>query len=212
MKLPDEHLLSAYLDGELSEDAKTEFESMLRADPALQAELEAMGGLSDAMKQHVKFEKELPHADFFLSQIMNQIEREEAQVEKVKEAAAAPGWMAWLSGKWLLGAAAAFAALGMVLKPWDSPSETSTRILASYVPNDQVKVQAYHSEEADASVIMLTGLPNIPDHHEIVGVTVSRSDQEGEFAQTTIYDENGKMRFVMSKDARNQPFIFDVKG
>ena len=66
MKLPDEHLLSAYLDGELPEEAKAEFEAMLRADPALQAELEAMGGLSAAMKQHVKFEKELPHADFFL--------------------------------------------------------------------------------------------------------------------------------------------------
>lgn len=212
MKLPDENLLSAYLDGELSGEGKAQFEAMLRDNPELQAELEAQGFLSEAMKQHVRFEKELPHADFFSSQIMEQIQKDGVQTRNIesKESFAVSSWLSWLTSKWLLGAATACLAVGLVLKSWD-PNETgATRVLASYVPNDQVKVEVHH--DSDASVILLSGLPEIPDQHEIVGVTVSRSQQDGEFAETTIFDENGQMRFVMTKDGRNQPYIFDVKG
>src|SRR5688500_7053641 len=98
MKTPDDQLLARWLDGELSEQEATRFEAMMTADPALREEADTMRKISQALRDHVVMEREVPHADFFNSQIQERI----ADVQRAEERAhtpatlAAGGWFSWL--------------------------------------------------------------------------------------------------------------------
>lgn len=70
---PDEQLLARWLDGELNAAEKASFDARLNSDAALRSEADSLQSLRDML--HTGFPKiaEVPHADFFNSQIQERI-------------------------------------------------------------------------------------------------------------------------------------------
>lgn len=208
MKTPTEdHDLLRWLDGEMSAAEKATFEARLTADPALKAEAELMQRLSADLRTHLPAEMPVPYADFFNSQIQVRLSQDENQQ---LSAPAAEGWFGWLRKPWLTPAFAAAAIAMAALTMWQNgaPSEgTNSLVNSIYVPNSAVQARAFHSDEAQATVLMLDGLEEMPADRKIVGFNIGRSEVDEAVAATTLFGADGKAVAVMAKDARNQPLL-----
>lgn len=212
MKPPSEnHDLIRWLDGEMNDNERASFDEQLKNDPLLAKEAEELRALSATIRLHMPAEMKMPHADFFNSQIQVRISQMEADDAR-SNVAAAPIWFAvfrWLRQPWLVPAgAAALAVLSLVLlRPaQDAPSQST--ILSSYTPNTQVRAHTFHDEAADATVLMLDGLDEVPAEKKISGITVQRSEMEPEFASTTLFDAASERLLMISRDSTGSPLIW----
>ncbi len=205
MKTPDDHLLARWLDGALSAEDTARFEAMMANDPSLREEAESMRRMGEAIRATVTFERAVPHGDFFNSQIQERI-GEMQRTEDRERVAASTGasWLSWLKGPWILAGAAAALAVGFFVFRGEP---LQTQIVSLYTPNMEVHANAFHSDEADATVLMLDGLQNIPAEKDLAGINVQSSETDTEYATTTLYDGQGQVLLVMGKDARNQPIL-----
>lgn len=206
MKTPTEdHDLLRWLDGEMNAAEKVAFESRLAADPALKAEAEMMQRLSADLRTHLPPEMPVPYADFFNSQIQVRLAQEE---NRQLSAPLAEGWFGWLRKPWLPPAFAAAAIAMAALTLWQNgaPPESADSLVHSiYVPNSAVQARSFHSDEAQATVLMLEGLEEMPADRKIVGFNIDHSVVDEAVAATTLFGTDGKAVAVMAKDARNQP-------
>jgi hypothetical protein len=209
MKTPDDQLLAHWLDGELSSVERARFEAMMAADPALQAEAQSMKKLGDLLRSSVPMEREVPHADFFNSQIQERISAEQQTAFRVKENTQGASWLNWLRQPWALAGATALLTVGFFIFGQHKPQ---TEVLSFYTPKSNVHAKSFHSDAANATVLMLAGLEAIPADKNIVGINVSRSESDTAYATTTLFDEQGGVVLVMSKDARNQPVFLGSKS
>ncbi len=210
MKTTDEHLLGRWLDGELDANERVRFEAMMAADPMLREEAESMRKLGDSLRTHIAMERSVPHADFFNSQIQKRI-ADEPRAETVLPSAATStiSWLNWLRMPWAIAGAAALLTLGVWMLQGDKPQ---TQILSLYAPKAGVQATSFHSDEANATVLMLEGLDAIPADKNIVGLTVHHSESDPEVATTTLFGENGEVLLVMTKDAASKPLFLGKKG
>jgi anti-sigma factor RsiW len=201
----NEELLARWLDGELNEAERAAFEARLAADPSLRAEAEARKEISTAMHQGFQRQVEVPHADFFNSQIQERIDelrRDEAKGQPERDFLAG-GLFGWFAKKWLIAAAAAACLLLAVMQL--GQSENATVVLSTYAPNGAVQANTFHSDAAEATVLMLDGLAALPADRKLVGYQVHRSETDQAVAMTTLFDNAGGVLLVLAKDARNQP-------
>jgi hypothetical protein len=200
---PDDQLLGRWLDNELSSEERTQFETMLSADPALREEPESMKKHGDSHRSNVTFEREVPHADFFNSQIQEAISAEQrAQARSKGGATTATAWFSWLRTPWAFAGAAAVLALGFFLLRTEA---ARTEVVSLYAPNAGVQASVSYNEDADATVLLLDGLDAVPADHNIVGMNVHHSETDTEVATTTLFDENGSVMLVMATDAAGKP-------
>ena len=200
---PDDQLLARWLDNELSPAERTRFEAMLAADPALRAEAESMKQLGEALRANVEFEREVPHADFFNSQIQEAITADQrAQARGRGRAAGAASWLDWLRSPLTLAGAAAVVLLGVFLLRRDGPH---TQILSLYAPNTAVVAAVSYHDDAQATVLLLEGLEAIPADHNIAGLNVHHSQTDPQVATTTLFDEQGGVLLVIAKDSAGRP-------
>ena len=200
---PDDQLLARWLDNELSPAERTRFEAMLAADPALREEAESMKQLGEALRANVKFERDVPHADFFNSQIQEAIAADQrAQARSKAATAGAASWLDWLRSPLTLAGAAAVLVFGFFLLRHEGPR---TQILSLYAPNATVHVDVSYNDAANATVLMLDGLEAIPAERNVAGLHVHHSENNPEVATTTLYDEHGGVLLVMAKDGAGKP-------
>lgn len=208
MKTPTEdHDLLRWLDGEMSAAEKAAFEARLAADPALKAEAELMQRLSADLRAHLPAEMPVPYADFFNSQIQVRLAQDENQQ---MNAEGGEGWFSWLRLPWLAPTLAAAALAMAALMTWQKniPSTgTASLVNSIYVPNAAVQARSFHSTEAQATVLILDGLDEMPADRKIVGFNITRSEVDDAVAATTLFGTDGKAVAVMAKDARNQPLL-----
>ena len=202
---PDENQIFRWLDGEMTAAEKSAFEAHLATDPALKAELDSMCQLGETLRQNLPVERPLPHADFFNSQIQVRIAQEELDLKReVQRPATAASWFSWLRMP-RLAFAAALLVLGIALTFWQPGSGLSTTVVSSYAPNPVVQARAFHSEEANATVIMLDGLDSLPADRKIVGHHVHRTESDTAVATTTLFSESGEILLVLAKGADSHP-------
>lgn len=211
---PDENQIVRFLDGEMDASEKAAFEAMLAENAELRTEIESFGHLGSLLRQHVPAEREVPHADFFNSQIQVRIAQE--QMDRARESAKAAtasggGWLDWLRTPWFSAAAtAAIAVVAFVIWQNRTPAEPeSSIVLSTYAPNPSVQTRSFHSNEAEATVLMLDGLAELPADRKIVGYRVGHSETDAEVATTTLFSDEGQVLVVLAKDASNQPRILD---
>ena len=203
---PDDQLLARWLDNELSPEERTRFEAMLAADPALREEVESMKKLGDAIRANVPFEREVPHADFFNSQIQEAITADQRAQARSKASPSGASWLDWLLKPWVLAGSVAALALGLFLLRSEGPGAGSrTEILSLYAPSAKVQAAVSYSDAAQATVLKLDGLDVIPADRNIAGINVHHSETDPEVATTTLFDEDGSVLLVMSKDAAGKP-------
>lgn len=191
----------------MSAAERERFEARLSADPALKAEADLMQRLSADLRAHLPAEMPVPYGDFFNNQIQVRLAQEENQ--QVRPQAAA-GWFSWLRLPWLapaaLAAIVAVAALTTLQKGVPAGG-SDTFVHSIYVPNSAVHASSYHSADAQATVLMLDGLEEMPADRKIVGFNITRAEMDQAVAATTLFDAEDKAVAVMSKDARNQPVL-----
>jgi hypothetical protein len=90
-------------------------------------------------------------------------------------------------------------------------TQTGNSVVHSiYVPNPSVQARTFHSEDAQATVLILEGVEAMPADRKIVGFHIERSESDQEVATTTLYGEQGQIVAVMAKDARNQPRLLSA--
>lgn len=213
MKQPSEdHDLIRWLDGEMTAAESAAFEERLKQDPVLAKDAQELRALSAGIRAHLPATMEVPHADFFNSQIqvrIAQLESEEARA-KAPAPSALRALFQWLRQPWLTAAGAvALAVVSFVmLRPGVEGSASESSILSSYTPNSSVHARTFHDTDADATVLMLDGLDAVPAERKISGVHAVRSEWEPEVASTTLYDAQGGSLLSISSDALGHPMIW----
>ncbi len=200
---PEDHDLIRWLDGEMTPAERERYAARLAADPALKAEVEMMQQMSADLRAHLPAEMPVPYGDFFNSQIQVRIAQEEA---RALEPAGRPAlsWRDWFRLPTLVAATAAVGIAAVMI--WQQPpSGSGSVVLSTYAPNPNVQARAYHSDEAQATMLVLEGLEAMPADRKIVGYHIERSETDTEMAATTLYGERGEVVLVVTKDIRNQP-------
>lgn len=209
MKTPSDenHDLIRWLDGEMTAAERSAFEKSLQNDPELAAEAESMRRLSESLKAHLPVEMPVPHADFFNSQVQVRIAQLDADEERARSRTSASGWLAWLRVPWLAAAATAAFAVAAFLWSHQAASGSASTIASTYTPNPAISARVFTSADAQATVLMLDGLEEIPADKKIVGFRVHHAESDTEVATTTLFDENGRVLAVVSKNAKGQPTL-----
>lgn len=202
---PEDHDLIRWLDGEMNAAERERFTARLDSDPALKAEAEMMQRMSLDLRAALPLEMPVPFGDFFNSQIQTRIQEETVQPFESRAPVRA-SWLDWfrLPGFATISAVAAAVVIAGVMI-MQQPSSGTSLVLSSYAPNQDVQVSSYHSTDAQATVLMLNGLEELPADRQIVGYHIERSETDQEVASTTLYGERGEVVLVVAKDARNQP-------
>ncbi len=200
MKTPSEdHDLIRWLDGEMNPAERERFAARLEADPELKAEVELMQRLSADLRSSLPAEMPVPYPDFFNSQIQVRIAQED---ERPLEPARST-WLDWLRLPSFLAATAAVVMAGFMI--WQNQPSGDSLVLSTYAPDPAVQARSYHSTEADATVLMLEGLQEMPADRKFISFHIERSETDQETATTTLYGQTGEPVLVVAKDARNQP-------
>ena len=212
MKPPSEdHDLIRWLDGEMTDTEIAAFESRLKDDPLLSKEADDLRALSAGIREHLPAEMKVPHADFFNSQIQVRIAQMDLDESRRKESgnqSLTVTLLTWLRHPWFATAGAvALAILGFVLMRPETLSSGHSLILSSYTPGLGVEASTYHDIEADATVLMLDGLEDVPADRKISGLSVHSSDNQSKVATTTLFDATGSPLLVISRDAVGHPLF-----
>ena len=197
-----------WLDGEMPADERAAFEQTLASDPGLQAEVDSARHLSQLLKQELPAEMKIPHADFFNSQIQVRLAQMD-QAERRTAPAAKSGWLEWLRTPWLIGAAAAV--MAMLMLRTEGPkasSQSDTLVMSTYAPNPGVVVNTFHSVEAEATVLMLEGLEELPADRKVVGWHLDSGRADPASASTVFSGPFGRVEVVVMRDAQNQPRLW----
>jgi anti-sigma-K factor RskA len=207
MKTPSEdHDLIRFLDGEMSDAERASFQARMDADPMLKSEVQMMQRMSADLRTHLPAEMPVPYADFFNSQIQVRI----AQEEPITLPSVRVSWFDWIRIPTLMTAAAAVAIGGFMVLQKQTIQTGNSVVHSIYVPNPSVQARTFHSEDAQATVLILEGVEAMPADRKIVGFHIERSESDQEVATTTLYGEQGQIVAVMAKDARNQPRLLSA--
>lgn len=196
-----------WLDGEMPAVERAAFEQQMAADAGLQEEVKFARHLRALLKQGLPAEMEVPHGDFFNSQIQVRLGQLQAEEHRSAPVATTP-WLSWLRMPWLVGAAAVVVALLLVRQGNDQESSSDTLVISTYAPNPKVVVSAFHSEAAKATVLMLEGLEELPADRKIVGWHLDSGRTDPASMSTVFSGPTGEVQVVMTRDAQNQPRLW----
>lgn len=198
--------ITRWLDGAMSAQEKTAFETEMQADPALREEVASLEQIGGMIRAHAAFEKPVPQPDFFNSQIQERISGlQMAEERRHARPGSIAAWLGWLRAPWAVAGAAALVALGLVI--FIQGGKPQTQVISLYIPDPAVSGSVNYNNSADATVLMLDGLKAIPDERPITGLSVHHSENDPEMASTTLYDEDGNVLLVMATDARSRPVL-----
>ena len=171
-----------WLDDAMTPEQKTSFEARLQADPELQAEIAAYQQISHSIKHALPREIPVPHPELFNSQIQVRIDQESQRSSRAKSAQ-----RAWYQSPWISAAAVAAALAILLLGPDHSPNVGRESIVTStYTPDPNVTVSALYSDEAEAVVLILDGLSELPADRNLVG-SAHPTRPAGSQAGTALY-------------------------
>lgn len=179
----------------------------MAGDPSLQAEVETARQLSAMLKKELPAEMNIPHADFFNSQIQVRLSQIEAEERRSAPVAATP-WLGWLRVPWLIGAAAVVIALFAIWEGDVPNTKSNTLVMSTYAPNPKVVVNSFHSEAAEATVLMLEGLEELPADRKVVGWHLDSGLTDPASMSTAFSGPSGQVEVVMTRDAQNQPRLW----
>lgn len=161
---PDDETLALWLDDELEGDAFASVETWAAGQPDQLAARQANRDWRQQISSVMPKTEEPPYPDFFNSRIL-------AAITDLETApCAAPAKASWWRSGWFMPAAAA---AGMTLAFWmgtrtiGSPQvpavEVSSASPVVYTPETGVRADYFASRSADATVIVLDGVPAISD-------------------------------------------------
>ena len=181
----NEELITRWIDGDLRGEELAQMEALLLKQP----ELRMLKDASDEVGAHLRnAAPTMPHGDFFTSQLIRRIERDETDLtaEPVLEK------RSWLSdvGKWLLPTAFAALTAGFVVGKFSSNESVQgaqlTQAVEVYTPDSAVSAELVSKSDSAPTVIILSGLEAIPDSVEIVAYSATADESSPRLAGLTL--------------------------
>jgi anti-sigma factor RsiW len=158
-----EERYTAWIDGALPEEEKAAFEQEY---PDLAGEREQGAALRRLIREQLSSPK-LPNPDFFNSQLLAQIEREQAGIEKRK---ARRVWFGLPRLAWAgIGSALAAIALMLALVPQERNQDEQNDYVAEVLKTQtsQPGVKATVDAKKDVTIIKLDGLETLPPDKDL---------------------------------------------
>lgn len=158
-----EERYTAWIDGALLEEEKAAFE---REHPDLAGELEQGTALRKLLREQL-CAPQLSNPDFFNSQVLKQIEREEASALKRR---ARRGWFGLPRLAWAgFGSALAAIALMLVLVPQQQNKDEQNDYVAEVLKTqtNEPGVKATVDAKKDVTIIKLDGLEKLPPDKDL---------------------------------------------
>lgn len=212
MKPTDEERITRWIDGELSD---SDVADLLAADPELTTAKREAGELGELLRQELKPERsaDVPHADFFSHRLRERIVEEantgssdaSAGLSLREEARILP-----LFTRMRFAAGMAFvlmlaAMIGHAV--WTtSSSAAGSEVVSTYTPDPDVVATTRYSSEAEATVIVLEGVAEVPTGQSIAGVFPDSYQPCGDFGRTVLTDHsNGHPLLALAIDANGRP-------
>ena len=202
-----EEIITRWIDGELNEEDRAEFDELMKDDPEFCARgRQQAEGIGDAMRSEISNDVQPPYPDFFNSQIQKRI-RQESRQSSATNSASGFSVLWWLRSPLTWGAAALF--LIMLFSRNDQLSSgDGSYVVSTYAPDPKVKVErAEYDDDAEATVIMLTGLDPIPDDVEIEGRDITAYEPSGSRGGGIFYAGEDQLVFVMERGIEGEPEI-----
>lgn len=191
-----EELLTRWIDGDLSPADQSVLDAELARHPEWRQEKESAERLRTLLRQELPAHREPASAEFFTTQIMQQIAAEHP-------AAAPPPrrtgrFFQWLRSAWAIplatSAAVLVAGFFMLRQPVQHESFSTP-----YTPDPNVKATLSFDETVNATIIDLEGLESIPDTQEIRAFAVNSSGPvtPGEPQRFFAANDPSKLLFVL---------------
>jgi hypothetical protein len=166
MKTPDTHEnLHRFVDDAMSDTERAAFLAEMEKNLVLAGEVAKLKTVSGLIKNHLKMERAVPNADFFNSQIMDRVAAEQRAGERTRARSGA-SWLGWFFRPWALAGMTAAIALGVFAfnEIFDSPK---TEVVNTFTPDPSVKASSSYNKDADATILKLDGLAEMPDDHDL---------------------------------------------
>ena len=203
----EEELITRWIDGELDQKEKIEFEKLYDARPDFYNSLRAEANASkDLLKRSFEFEKEIPYGDFFNNQIRKKIQSDDFDSDS------SSGFLfdvlAWLRSPFTWAATACFIAF-ILVSPQSGVNGQDNIIVSTYSPDPSVSiVSAEFNEKANATVIVLEGLEPVPDETDFNENHITSYDRQGPPGFVQFYNKNDKLVYILETDEYGQPNVF----
>jgi len=201
-----EELVTRWIDGELSPEQELEFKQLEESDPDFCASFKAASeDVREVLRSEFNSEKDVPHGDFFNSQIEKRIRQsyvKESQATSVLSAATA-----WIKSPFTWAAASAFCVM-LFLSNGKLDQGTGSTVVSTYSPDPSVSIVAGFNEEAGATVIKLEGLERIPDDTDFSVNHIVSYDRQGPPGFVNFYNKQDEVVYIMETDEYGLPNVF----
>lgn len=157
---PDHETLMLWLEDELSEDTRQQLDTWAADQPQWLEKREAARQWRHQLRRTMAAE-EIPYGDFFQSRLMRTIEQGRAESERAAPVTHAPvsPWRKF----WLPASVAAAMVLGFLGGSLWQEKPHRAKTLVTYTPEEGVKAEFFETSPAEGTVIVLNGMPALPD-------------------------------------------------
>jgi hypothetical protein len=211
MKPQDEERITRWIDGDLSD---SDVEDLLAAHPELLDAKSQSKSLGNLLRKELDSGEKIPYADFFNHQLMKRIEDDAeapASTPAEKEALAEAMFPRFMFFKKF----AAFAAIGVAavfaIILFVSVQDSGSAIVSTYTPDPKLEAKTFFSDEANATVLLIEGLDEIPAQREVTGVQAVGYVPHDGASHFTLYSTSQIPMLVLALDNARRPHIHELK-
>ena len=215
----DQERITRWIDGELDDDAVAD---LLSAHPELAEEKNRTHELGDLLHRELAPEREaeVPYADFFGHRVRQRILEDEAEENAATstgatlkdEAAYLPLFTRLRYAAGLAFVVMLVGIVGYALFTSSNGSAFGSEVVSTYTPDPAVTATTRYDSEAEATVIELEGLAEIPVGQSIAGVFPGSYQPCGDFGRTILTDHaNGHPLLALAIDSSGRPEITALK-
>ncbi|MEM7146949.1 MAG: hypothetical protein AAF591_17595 [Verrucomicrobiota bacterium] len=211
MNPQDEERITQWIDGDLSD---ADVQDLLDAHPELREAKSQSESLGHLLRKELDSGEKIPYADFFNHQLNKRIEEEDespAATAARQEALAESMFPRFMFFKKLAPIAALAVIAVFVTLLFVNVPVGGSKIVSTYTPNPALEAKTFYSDEADATVLLIEGLAEIPAQQNITGVqAVGYTPGEGA-SHFTLYSPNNKPILALAIDHAAQPRLRELK-
>lgn len=209
----DQQRITRWIDGELTDQ---DVSDLLTAHPDLAEEKSRAHQLGDLLHRELAPEREaeVPYADFFSHRVRQRILEggEEEENATAKAGASLKDEAAYLPTftrlRYAAGLAFVLMLVGIIGYNLMISPHGGSEVLSTYTPNPAVNATIRYDSEAEATVIELEGLAEIPVDQSIAGVFPGSHLPGGYYGRTILTDStNGLPLLALAIDPSGRPEV-----
>ncbi len=201
-----EELVTRWIDGELSHDQELEFKKLEESDPDFCVSFkESAEDVGEVLRSEFDSEKEVPHGDFFNSQIEKRIRQSYVKGPQANSVLSAA--VIWIKSPFTWAAASAFCLI-LFLSNGELDQGAGSTVVSTYSPDPSVRIVAGFDEKAGATVIKLQGLERIPDETDFSVNHIVSYDRQGPPGFVNFYNKRDEVVYIMETDEYGLPNVF----